>query len=218
MVDVKDKIRKLLSLATSPNENEAKAALLKAKELMIANKLSEADFEEEKVKELVHLAAPQVKWTTDSGDSWAVQLADMMCANYCCVAAWMTPRGSRTHTLQITGMQDDAEVCKAAIEYAFGFITGKVKVLQRRYKTTDPRRVRLSYASGFIAGLELAFDLQKEEHQEWGLVAVEPEEVKQFKDSLGSKTVTTRKSSIDPMSYITGQKDGSEFSTKRVLA
>lgn len=34
MVDIKDKISKLLALADSPNENEARAALLKARELM----------------------------------------------------------------------------------------------------------------------------------------------------------------------------------------
>lgn len=32
--NIKDKIAKLLALAESPNENEAKAALLKARELM----------------------------------------------------------------------------------------------------------------------------------------------------------------------------------------
>lgn len=34
MADIKDKIAKLLALAESPNEAEAKAALLKARELM----------------------------------------------------------------------------------------------------------------------------------------------------------------------------------------
>lgn len=33
-INIKDKIAKLLALAESPNENEAKAALLKARELM----------------------------------------------------------------------------------------------------------------------------------------------------------------------------------------
>lgn len=39
MSDVKDKIAKLLALAESPNENEAKAALLRARELMAEHKL-----------------------------------------------------------------------------------------------------------------------------------------------------------------------------------
>ena len=39
MYDYKDKIRKLLALAQSPVEAEAKAALLKARELMAKHKL-----------------------------------------------------------------------------------------------------------------------------------------------------------------------------------
>lgn len=41
--DCREKIKKLLALAESPNEHEAKAALLKAKELMAEHKLSEMD-------------------------------------------------------------------------------------------------------------------------------------------------------------------------------
>lgn len=48
MADYKDKIRKLLALAQSPEEAEAKAALLRARELMAQHKLTEADLEEAK--------------------------------------------------------------------------------------------------------------------------------------------------------------------------
>lgn len=44
--DYRGKIKKLLALAESPNEYEAKAALLKAKELMAEHKLSEIDVKE----------------------------------------------------------------------------------------------------------------------------------------------------------------------------
>ena len=45
-MDYKDRIRKLLALATSPEEGEAKAALLKARELMAKYKLTEMDVRE----------------------------------------------------------------------------------------------------------------------------------------------------------------------------
>ena len=41
MKDYKDKIKKLLALAESNNEHEARAALLKAKELMAEYKIEE---------------------------------------------------------------------------------------------------------------------------------------------------------------------------------
>ena len=45
-MDYKDKIRKLLALAKSPEPEEAKLALLKARKLMAEHKLSERDLEE----------------------------------------------------------------------------------------------------------------------------------------------------------------------------
>lgn len=46
--DYKEKIRKLLALAESPNEHEARAALLKARELMAEYKLTEAEIKDAK--------------------------------------------------------------------------------------------------------------------------------------------------------------------------
>lgn len=43
MVDYKEKIRKLLALAESPVEAEARAALLKARQLMAEHKLTERE-------------------------------------------------------------------------------------------------------------------------------------------------------------------------------
>lgn len=51
----KEKIRKLLALAESPNEHEARAALLKARQLMAEHKLTEAelkDVEKQEVKDI----------------------------------------------------------------------------------------------------------------------------------------------------------------------
>lgn len=49
--NIKDKIAKLLALAESPNENEARAALLKARELMAEHKLRPEEIEKaEKAK------------------------------------------------------------------------------------------------------------------------------------------------------------------------
>ena len=44
--DYKEKIKKLLALAESPNEHEAKAALLKARQLMAEHKIAEAELKD----------------------------------------------------------------------------------------------------------------------------------------------------------------------------
>lgn len=216
MENVKEKIRKLLALSASSNEHEARAALLKAKELMIKNKLSEADFEDTKDHKMVHLVSQKVAWTTDSGNTWMVDLSSTIAENYMCSAAWNHRKGSRTYTLVITGLDDDAELCKTVIEYAVEFVTGTARSLARR-KRSDIKSVTKSYASGFIAGLKLAFEVQQEEHPEWALVVVKPDEVKRYEDGLGHRAVKTKKSDFDPLAYMKGEVDGKNFRSNKVL-
>ena len=52
-INIKDKIAKLLALAESPNENEAKAALLKARELMAEHKLRPEDVKKAKKEKVI---------------------------------------------------------------------------------------------------------------------------------------------------------------------
>lgn len=214
MADIKDKIKKLLSLATSPNENEARDAMLKARALMAKNKLSEADFVD-KDPELVHLECKDATWTTDSGNIWMTNICKLLCDNYCCASSWRTPKGSRTHTLVITGFRDDAEICKSVVEYAIGFVLGQIRILQRKNLTKDGRTIAASYAQGFAMGLEFALEEQNE--QEWGLVLVKPDEVNEYERGLGSRNVRTRKVTIDQLSMMRGQNDGMRFTKMRAL-
>lgn len=213
MADIKDKIKKLLALAGSPNENEAKAALLKARELMAKHKLEEHDFESES-RELVHLQCDDVKWTTDSGNVWMVEICTLLADNYCCTAAWSTK--GRTHTLIVTGFDEDAELCKEACKYAIKFVLGTVKVLERKSMNSHATVCR-SYAKGFVEGLQMAFEEQKEEHPEWGLVVVKPQEVMDYEKGLGNKNVKTKKVEFDPLAYLKGQNDGMNFDIQKVI-
>ena len=217
ITEVREKIEKLLALSTSSNEHEARAALVKAKELMIKNKLTEEDFESVKKQEIKSVVSDEVVWTTDSGKIWMVHLVKLICDEYLCTAAWQTARGTRTHKLVITGMENDVEICRPAVEYAVGFVDGTIRYLQRKSYTKDPKVVAKSYADGFIMGLEMVFEEQKEEHPEWALAIVKPQEVTDYEKALGNKTVKTRAVEFDALSYIRGQKDGAEFNTKRVL-
>lgn len=216
MADIREKIRKLLALATSPNENEARGAMLKARELMAKNKLSEEDFEDRKQAKLVHVDCNTATWTSDSGNIWMTNLCRILCDAYCCTASWSHERGRRTYVLQITGLEDDADLCKQVVEYAIGFIKSATKALCRRYGS-DPKSITQSYATGFIMGLEMAFEDQKEEHAEWGLVLVKPDEVREYEEGLGTREVKTRKSSFNPLAYAQGQMDGAKFNAKKVL-
>lgn len=216
-MDIRDKIKKLLALATSPNDNEAKSALLKAKKLMMDHKISEAEVQDLNEQELIHLQCDDIRWTTDSGEIWVANLADLIADNHLCSCSWLTRKGTRTHILHIHGLGTDVELCRSVIEYAVGFVRGRIKIEQRRRITSDPKAVAASYARGFILGMEIMYDEQKDEHPEWGLVVSKPQEVGEYMKSLGRKTVTTKQAEFDPLAYMKGQNDGRQFSTKRVL-
>ena len=213
-MNIKDKIKKLLSLAESPNENEARDAMLKAKELMAKHKLSDSDFKKE--AKLIEQDC-DVKWTTDSGDAWMTSLCKLIADNYCCSASWRTPKATRTHTLIIAGFEEDVTICKEVVTYAVGFINGKTKILAKKNPRASEKTVKQSYAEGFILGLELAYEMQKEEHPEWGLVVVKPQEVKDYEDKLGNKNVRYKKAEFDPLAYMQGQIDGKEFNASKVI-
>ena len=215
-MDIKDKIKKLLSLAQSPNENEARDALLKARELMAKNKLSEEDFQSKDVI-LRHEVCKDIKWTTDSGDVWMASLCSLIANNYCCTAAWGTIKGSRTHTLTISGLGEDVDICREVTKYAVDYVLSTIKILERKSRS-DRRTIAKSYADGFIFGLELAFEEQKDEHPEWGLVVVKPQEVQDYEDTLDSRSVRTKKADFDPLAYMRGQNDGQNFNMQKVIA
>ena len=144
-------------------------------------------------------------------------LADLIADNHLCSCSWFTPKGKRTHILYIHGLGTDVELCKSVIEYAVGFVRGRIKIEQRRRVTSDPKAVATSYARGFILGMELMYDEQKDEHPEWGLVVSKPQEVDEYMKSLGERNVRTRKTEFDPLAYMVGQNDGRQFNAQRVL-
>jgi hypothetical protein len=215
MATIKDRIKKLLALAQSPNENEARAALLKARELMAKYKLTEEDVSES-AKGLVNIVCNTIKWTSDSGDIWMTELAKVICENQMCAASWSVEKGHRTYTLCITGFEEDVEVCKVTMEYATDFVRSAIKRI-RRGTNANPKAVSKSYAHGFIFGLELAYEEQNMDHPEWALVVQTPKEVQEFSDRLGTKTVGVKDAGFDYMSYMKGQKDGQEFSRRKVI-
>ena len=217
-MNIKDKIKKLLSLADrTPYEGEAKAALLKAKELMIENKLTEDDFKDGKSQELAHVTSDEVKWTTDSGDIWMVDLATTIADNYLCVAAWRTVKGTRTHQLVITGLEDDAKICVEAIAYAVGFVRGTIKKAKLKYKDLNPKTITKSYAEGFIMGLKFAFEEQRDEHPEWALVEVKSDQVRQYEQELGHKSVRTKQTEVNPLLRAKCFNDGVEFNKRKAI-
>ena len=214
MADYKDKIRKLLALAQSPEEAEAKAALLRARELMAQHKLTEADLEEAK-KQAVRDVKTDIT-CSKRRDPWIVGLSAVIGEHYCCKGYRSRYHGQQTQTIGFIGLEDDVEVCVAIFKYAVDCISAGVKKLKKELDGYYPWYIKQqcdSYGFGFAEGIETALQGQDEEKRgEWGLVLVMPQGVQEASQRLGKEDFKARtEDTIDPRAYAQGYAEGKEF-------
>ena len=179
-MDVKDKIAKLFALAESPNENEAKAALLKARELMAQHKLHPDECQRAEnvrvIRELIGVSCSKTKY------HWAVDLSSVIARHYCCGSYRNHRQGERLYNIGFIGLEDDFEICKKIFLYAFDCVKSRSDEIFKNQADMYPPAYRRSlaeaYGEGFCSGLRTAFRRQTEDKkQEWGLVMVVPKAV-----------------------------------------
>lgn len=221
--DYKDKIRKLLALAESPVEAEAKAALLKARQLMAEHKLREEDcLEPEKLK--VKKALVGVTCTKRL-NAWMTDLSATIAENYCCTAFRSRRRGMQTIEIGFIGFEDDFEVCERIFKYAVDCVLSRCKSIRKEYRDiyTGKHLGKMcdAYGYGFARGVAEAFERQTQENQEWGLVLVIPQEVKDKAAEMGEASAFKEIEAPEHISEIQamreGYEDGQEFDpTKRL--
>lgn len=180
MSNVKEKVATLLALATSPNENESKAALLKARELMAKYKLNPADVAERKsekiIRERVNVSC------TAMTDSWAVTLACIIGERHCCKAYRSRSAKAKTTYVGFVGFEDDFTACKQIFLYAYECVQSRCQQIRKQkkqagYSGRDIREMCNAYGLGFCDGLRAAYDEQDNAHQEWGLVLQVPQAI-----------------------------------------
>lgn len=177
--DYRIKIQKLLALAESPNEHEAKAALLKARELMARYKLTEQKINNVSRKMVKNICTNIV--CSKRKNPWIVGLSAIIGENYCCRSYCEHVYRKQTRNIEFIGLADDVEICAAIFEYAVDCVLSKIKCIRKENKGNDSIYVRQicdSYGYGFTAGIKKAFEKQEEENKSsWGLVLVTPQEV-----------------------------------------
>ena len=177
--DYKIKIKKLLALAESPNEHEAKAALLKARELMARYKLTEQEINNAGRKTVKNIRTNVVY--SKRKNPWTANLSAIIGENYCCKSYSEHVYRKQTQNIGFIGLADDAEICMAIFEYAVDCVLSKIKNIRKENAEIESvyvRRLCDSYGYGFTAGIKKAFEKQEEENKSsWGLVLVTPKEV-----------------------------------------
>ena len=189
MSEIKDKIAKLLALATSPNEKEAQEALLKARELMAKHKLTAEECQEGQATKVVRQTVG-VECTKQT-NPWAVSLGSIISKRYCCQVYRQHTKGAKKVTVGFVGLEDDFEVCRRIFLYAYQCVDARCKRIRAREQDRGSKEVREmcnAYGWGFCYGLEAAFQEQEKEHQEWGLVLAVPQAVEDVISKMNKPT------------------------------
>ena len=218
--DYKDKIRKLLALAESPVEAEAKIALLKARELMAKHKLTEAELGEAENQAVKNILTDIT--CSKRRDPWIINLSAVIGENYCCTGYRSHNPGQQTQRIGFIGLEEDVEICTAIFKYAVDCALSEIKRLKkecRSYPTGYVKSLCDSYGYGFTAGVSEAFRKQQEDNkEEWSLVLVMPQEVINASQHLGREEFkASTQEKIDPFAYKAGHQKGSDFDPKRRL-
>lgn len=220
-LDYKDKIRKLLALAESPNEHEAKAALLKAREMMAEHKLTKAELTDTPQKNVKRILTGIT--CSKRRNPWIINLSAVIGENYCCEAFRSRVKRKQTWTVGFIGFEDDTEICEMVFKYAVDSIlshNAEIRQWECWRCVSEITEFCDSYGFGFSNGVSEAFRKQQESNEDsWGLVLVTPKEVEEAASSLGNQVFKPRAlDSIHENYYFSGFQDGKQFDPTHRLA
>lgn len=210
MDNISEKIKKLLRLAGSDNEYEAKLALMRARKLMAEYKLDIKDFDESN-KEVIEVITDF--YYTDYKDGYRLYLSQALAERYCCVTYQMSERGSKCKFITFRGYEEDVKVLCNVFKYADDCIRSWFfKHKKTTYNYLDNKNlnaIKNDYGIGFSEGLAELLDEQMKsvENQEWGLVMVVPQEAKNYVDKLNEVDISLNMGLSDNIQYI-GKVDG----------
>lgn len=186
----KEKIQKLLNLSqNNPNENEAKAALLKAQELMIKYQIDSKDLNDvdlNKEKEIVNVDI--LKGQKKSRIMWYETAMASMISNNFKTFYYMSGYRDTGRHLYFCGIKDDVEITVFAYKYAINAMTKLFKYYCKDMHLESTASRRNDYYKGFIKGLERAFKDQIDKNN-WGLMVIKEKLVVDHERQLNIKVV-----------------------------
>lgn len=206
-----EKIRELLNLGDSSRNNsddEARAAMLKAQELMAKYDISAEEVEGEEEEVYAHEVCEH-KWDY----AYRIPLATVLGKNFRCMVYCSGKK------VVFMGHSSDAQICKATFEFAYQFIQRQGNAIyNKKYSMGRPTKgVFNSYAHGFIVGLKEAFDAQCT-----ALAIVTPQDVVDEFNEMTKDWQTKRAKNIgqdvtNHEVWAEGRRDGKEFLNKKKL-
>ena len=182
---IEDKIKKLLALSQSSNPNEAKAALLKAQELMLKYNLS-MDYETDTSEIITDFL--DIKY-----DKYHLQMALIIAENF------RTRTWAGRNKLYYIGYREDVIASKSCLDY---LVNESYKCYSRYMYENEAslpsitksysRYLYRQWMEGFVSGIRDSFDERKND-PEYELMLITPEEVKKEYEKLNLYDLNLRK-------------------------
>jgi hypothetical protein len=204
-----EKIQKLLALATSPNENEAKAASAKAQELMIKYNLevSELEVKPEVGVEVFHQADNNIVSFKDKviasilNDHFNVYII----INVEGKGRFFGNKFMRPKCLKVAGTKENIEIAKYVFDYLSVAFENAWKVYKK--ETNAPASAKNAFFDGLTSGFKKTLKQNEKVCEEKGLVVVKDPSLKEQFGKTRKATCTARSDANAAMAgFEAGQK------------
>jgi hypothetical protein len=163
-----EKIARLLTLANSPNEHEAQAAMAAAQRLMLKYNLEECKRTDPRDYCFRHLGKPTGR-VYEAPRILAVILSEHFFVETIWVPVWRPLEGKRGSVIEVCGTRANVEMA----DYAHDFLTKTGDRLWREHKQARAiasNRDRRAFLAGVMAGFRDKLSSQKKVNREHGLV------------------------------------------------
>ena len=210
-----EKIKKLLALGQSTNENEARQAISLATKMMIENNLKQSDitekqYIEQEIDSVMNFSAYKLK---------ILALLDQYyCVQYLAHRRMDYNTYKKKSYINLIGSPENVEIA----EYLYHYLCDLFPKLWKEYKIANnaPTKFKLSFYEGLIRGLRITLSETKNAvEQEHGLVIVKDAGIEKFlRNKYPRIKTTTRRSSIHSSSTMSsGISQGKKISLSRPI-
>lgn len=163
------RIRALLALSESPNENEARAAMAVAQRLILEHEVAWTEAHVERAYAFRQLGEPALRVGSHERVLAGI-LADHFFVRPIWVHAWIPHRARRGRVLEASGTEENLAIA----QYVHGFVLDTAERLWRDYLREHPGegRERAGFLLGVMVGFRETLGRQAEQARREGLVWV----------------------------------------------
>lgn len=214
------RIKKLLSLSQSHNENEAQLALVKAQELMIKHHIEENQISFDEPPKIIHLTTEY--YFTNYKNFYLGDGINELSDLYLCKVVFVRSKHSSKQYIKIIGNENDCRILQKVIGFIKSNVDGWTRQLKKDYLLDDNQMInncKNDYGLGFCRGLKSLLEMQRDRiQQEEGLVISTPKEAQEYVDSLeGLLSLKNANISYNQSLMDLGRSDGMQANIQNAI-